>query len=146
VEPAPEAATASQPQLQSFADVIALVDEKRERKLGHALENAVRLVRFAPRHIEIALLENAPRTLPNELGTKLKAWTGEQWIVAVTDGEGEETIAEKRRERELEQAARKDEEIEELKQHPSVRAVFEHFPDARIADVRDITPSENDED
>ncbi len=145
VEPAPEAATASQPQLQSFADVIALVDEKRERKLCHALENAVRLVRFAPRHIEIALLENAPRTLPNELGTKLKAWTGEQWIVAVTDGEGEETIAEKRREREREQAARKDEEIEELKQHPSVRAVFEHFPDARIADVRDITPSENDE-
>ncbi len=145
VEPAPEAASASQPHLQSFADVIALVDEKRERKLGHALENAVRLVRFAPRHIEIALLENAPRTLPNELGTKLKAWTGEQWIVAVTDGEGEETIAEKRRERELEQAARKDEEIEELKQHPSVRAVFEHFPDARIADVRDITPSENDE-
>jgi DNA polymerase-3 subunit gamma/tau len=83
--------------------------------------------------------------LPNELGTKLKAWTGEQWIVAVTDGEGEETIAEKRREREREQVARKDEEIEELKQHPSVRAVFEHFPDARIVDVRDITQSENDE-
>ncbi len=146
VAPAPEAATTSQPHLQSFADVIALVDEKRERKLGHALENAVRLVRFAPRHIEIALLEDAPRTLPNELGTKLKAWTGEQWIVAVTDGEGEETIAEKSREHEREQVARKKEEIEELKQHPSVRAVFEHFPDARIIDVRDITPTEIDED
>jgi DNA polymerase-3 subunit gamma/tau len=144
--PAPEAALASQPQLQSFADVIALVDEKRERKLCHALENGVRLIRFAPRQIEISLLEGAPRTLPNELKVKLKAWTGEEWTVAVADGEGEETIAEKRREREREEAARRLEEIEELKQHPSLKAVFEHFPDAKITDVRDITPTDTDED
>ncbi|MHA1164509.1 MAG: DNA polymerase III subunit gamma/tau [Alphaproteobacteria bacterium] len=144
--PAPETASIRQPEivLESFADVIALVDAKRERKLGHALENTVRLVRFAPRNIEISLLEGAPRTLPNELGTKLKAWTGEQWIVAVTDGEGEETIAEKRRVREREEEARKQREIEELKQHPSVRAVFEHFPDARITDVRKLEPEGNE--
>ncbi len=146
VTPAPEASLETRTQLRSFDDVLALVDEKRERKLGHALENAVRLIRFAPRHIEISLLEGAPRTLPNELGTKLKDWTGEQWIVAVTDGEGEETIAEKRREREREEAARKREEIEELKQHPSLRAVFELFPDAEITDVRDISPTETDDD
>ena len=144
--PAPDTASATQPEivLQSFADVIALVDSRRERKLGHALENAVRLVRFAPRNIEISLLEGAPRTLPNELGTRLKEWTGEQWIVAVTDGEGEETIAEKRAKREREEEARKKSEIEELKQHPSVRAVFEHFPDARITDVRKLEPEGND--
>jgi DNA polymerase-3 subunit gamma/tau len=143
--PAPEAALESQPQLESFADVIALVDEKRERKLGHALENTVRLIRFAPPNIEICLLEGAPRTLPNELREKLKSWTGEQWMVAVTEGEGEETIAEKRREREREEAARKRDEIEELKQHPSIKAVFEHFPDAEITDVRDITPDTDDD-
>jgi len=147
--PEPETASISQPEimLQSFADVIALVDAKRERKLGHALENAVRLIRFAPRNIEISLLEDAPRTLPNELSTKLKDWTGEQWIVAVTDGEGEgeETIAEKRREREREEEARKQREIEEMKQHPSLKAVFEHFPDARITDVRMLGPEDNNE-
>ncbi len=144
--PAPETATASQPEiiLQSFADVIALVDAKRERKLCHALENNVRLIRFAPRNIEISLLEGAPRTLPNELGTKLKEWTGEQWIVVVTDGAGEETIAEKRAMREREEETRKQREIEELKQHPSVRAVFEHFPDAKITDVRKLEPDDNE--
>lgn len=67
-------------------------------------------------------------------------------MVAVTDGEGEETIAEKRRERQREETARKLEEIEKLKQHPSLKAVFEHFPDAKITDVRDITPTDTDED
>ncbi|GBE44329.1 MAG TPA: DNA polymerase III subunit gamma/tau [Rhizobiales bacterium] len=145
-ESAPETASLSRPeiQLRSFNDVIALVDSKRERKLGHALEHDVRLIRFAPRHIEIKLLDGAPRMLPNELGSKLKAWTGEQWIVAVTDGEGEETIAEKRRAREREEAARKQREIEELKQHPALRAVFEHFPEARITDVRKLGSEEED--
>ena len=145
-ESAPETASLSRPeiQLRSFNDVIALVDSKRERKLGHALEHDVRLIRFAPRHIEIKLLDGAPRMLPNELGSKLKAWTGEQWIVAVTDGEGEETIAEKRRTREREEAARKQREIEELKQHPALRAVFEHFPEARITDVRKLGSEEED--
>ena len=134
--------------LQSFADVIELVDSKRERKLGYALENNVRLVRFAPRNIEINLLEGAPRTLPNELGTKLKEWTGEQWIVAVSEGEseGEETVAEKRAMRKREEDARKQREIEELKQHPSVKAVFEQFPDAHITDVRKLEPKNNEED
>lgn len=146
VTPAPETASISQPEiiLQSFADVIAFVDAKRERKLGHALENNVRLIRFAPRNIEISLLDGAPRTLPNELSTKLKEWTGEQWIVAVTDGEGEETIAEKRRMQQQEEEARKQREIEELRQHPSVRAVFEHFPDATITDVRKLESGDNE--
>ncbi len=145
-ETAPETAALSRPEtrLRSFNDVIALVEEKRERKLGHALEHNVRLIRFAPRHIEIKLLDGAPRTLPNELGTKLKAWTGDQWIVAVTDGEGEETIAEKRLQREREEAARQQHEIEELKQHPALRAVFEHFPGARITDVRELGSEEED--
>jgi len=147
--PTPETAAIAQPEimLQSFADVIALVDTNRERKLCHALENNVRLVGFAPRNIEISLLEGAPRNLPNELGIKLKEWTGEQWIVAVSEGEaeGEETIAEKRAIREREQEARKQREIDELKEHPSVRAVFEHFPDARITDVRNLEPKDNTE-
>jgi DNA polymerase-3 subunit gamma/tau len=146
VAPAPEAALDSQPQLHSFADVVALVDEKRERKLGHALENFVRLIRFAPPNIEISLLEGAPRTLPNELREKLKAWTGEQWMVAVVDGEGEETIAEKRREHARVEASCRVSEIEELKQHPSIKAVFEQFPDAEITDVRDISTPGKDED
>ena len=145
--PATEMASATQPvaQLQTFEGVIALVEEKRERKLGHALENYVRLIRFAPPNIEIKLLEGAPRTMPNELRTKLTGWTGQQWMVAVTDGEGESTIAERRRAREEEEAASRQREIEEVKRHPAVLGVFEHFPDAKITGVREFTPRDSDE-
>jgi hypothetical protein len=67
-------------------------------------------------------------------------------MVAVVDGEGEETIAEKRREHAREEASCRVSEIEELKQHPSIKAVFEQFPDAEITDVRDISTPGKDED
>ena len=44
-----------------------------------------------------------------------------------------------------EEEARKQREIEEMKQHPSLKAVFEHFPDARITDVRMLGPEDNNE-
>ncbi len=143
--PEPEAASAPEAQLHAFTDVIALVDAKRERRLAHALENHVRLIRFAPRHIELKLLEAAPRTLANELGAKLKQWTGEQWIIALTDGAGEETIAEERRARQREEAERKLQEIEDVKRHPDVQKMFEHFPGAQISDVRELPPREGDD-
>ena len=143
--PEPEAASAPEAQLHAFTDVIALVDAKRERRLAHALENHVRLIRFAPRHIELKLLEAAPRNLANELGAKLKQWTGEQWIIALTDGAGEETIAEERRARQREEAERKLKEIEDVKRHPDVQKLFEHFPGAKISDVRELPPREGDD-
>ncbi|MEM8744087.1 MAG: DNA polymerase III subunit gamma/tau [Pseudomonadota bacterium] len=130
--------------LQSFADVIALFAEKREPMLCHALENVVRLVRFAPRNIEINLMEGAPRTLPNDLRSKLSEWTGEQWMIVISDEEGGATVAEGRRAREKEDADRKAREIEELKQHPAVDKVFEYFPDAKIRDVRDLGSPDDD--
>ena len=144
---APEAALAANAEvrLESFADVIALVEKRREPMLGHALENLVRLVRFAPRNIEISLLEGAPRTLPNDLRSKLSEWTGEQWMIVISDDEGGATVAEQRRARQKEEAARKDREIHELRQHPAVKEVFEYFPDAKIHDVRDLESDDEEE-
>ena len=116
-----QASTNAELHLQNFDDVIALVAEKREPMLCHALENLVRLVRFAPRNIEINLLEGAPRTLPNDLRSKLSEWTGEQWMIVVSDDKGGATVAEQRRAREKEESDRKAREIEELKQHPGCR-------------------------
>jgi DNA polymerase-3 subunit gamma/tau len=148
VEPAADSAAQKAPdlRLQTYEDVLALVIDKREPMLAHALENYVRPIRVAPPNIEISLLEGAPRTLPNDLRARLSEWTGQHWMVAVTDGEGEETIAERRRAREAVEAEHKRREIEEMERHPSVRAFLETFPDARIADVREIDPSGENED
>lgn len=142
----PVAQQAPQVKLQTYEDVIALVNEKREPVLAHSLENFVRPIRVSPPNIEISLLEGAPQALPNDLRVKLSEWTGEHWMVAVTDGEGEETIAERRRARESAEAEEKARIMAEMENHPKVREVLEHFPGARITDVRALTPRKSDDD
>ncbi len=116
--------------LNSFEDVVALAEAKRELKLKNALLEQVRLVHFKPGNIELNPLPAAPQQLTQELMRKLKAWTGRVWIVAVSDQEqGAETLGAQRR-------AREAREIDQVRAHPAVQEVLLHFPNARIAAVR----------
>jgi DNA polymerase-3 subunit gamma/tau len=119
------------PELNSFDDVVALAEAKRDLKLKHALLEQVRLVRFKPGTIELSPLPQAPRELGQELMRKLKAWTGRVWIVALSDEEGAVPLGQQRREREAR-------EIETVREHPAVKQVMQHFPGARIAAVRPV--------
>ena len=127
---------------KSFEEVVALAEEKRDLKLKHALSEQVRLVRFRPGHLELNPLGTAPKELGQELMRKLKAWTGRVWIVALSGEEGAAPLGVQRREREAR-------EIERIRDHPEVKQVLEHFPDARIAAVRAVKsedpPAEIDE-
>jgi DNA polymerase-3 subunit gamma/tau len=122
------------PALNSFDDVVALAETKRDLKLKHALLEQVRLVYFKPGKIEVNPLPSAPRDLTQELMKKLKMWTGRVWMVAVTEEEeGAPPLGQQRREREAR-------EMEQIREHPKVKEVLEHFPDARIAAVRPTAP------
>ena len=113
--------------------------------LAHALENYVLPIRVSPPNIEISLLDGAPRTLPNDLRARLSEWTGTSWMVAVTDGDGEATVAERRKAREAEAAAAKARAIAEMEKHPKVQELLLHFPGAKITDVRDLPPEDEDD-
>ena len=127
---------------KSFEDVVALAEENRDLKLKHALSEQVRLVRFRSGHLELNPLPSAPKELAPELMRKLKAWTGRVWIVALSGEEGAAPLGAQRREREAR-------EIERIHEHPQVKQVLQHFPDARIAAVRTTAseepPAEADE-
>jgi DNA polymerase-3 subunit gamma/tau len=128
------------PELKSFEDVVALAEAKRDLKLKHALVEQVRLVRFKPGTLELNPLPQAPRELGQDLMRKLKAWTGRVWIVAVSDEEGAAALGVQRREREAR-------EIEQVREHPAVKQVMQHFPGARIAAVRQVVqPAPQQED
>ena len=127
----PAEAPAPLPELNSFDDVVALAEAKRDLKLKHALLEQVRLVRFKSGTIELSPLPQAPRELGQELMRKLKAWTGRVWIVALSDEEGAVPLGQQRREREAR-------EIETVREHPAVKQVMQHFPGARIAAVRPV--------
>jgi DNA polymerase-3 subunit gamma/tau len=124
------------PRLESFRAVVALIGAKREVKLKLALEEDVELVRFKPGHIELHLLPNAQRDLANDLGKKLQHWTGERWMISLTDERGERTLGDIRREREAKM-------LEEARRHPAVQSAMRHFPQAEITAVRDLSADDD---
>jgi DNA polymerase III subunit gamma/tau len=129
-EPAVAAASAL-PLPQNFPEVVALFDQKREALLRTHLFANVHLVRFEVGRIELRPTEAAPRDLANRLGKLLTEWTGERWVVSITQEEGEATLRE--------QSAAKDVvKRQEAAEHPLVRAVLDTFPGSRIEAVRDI--------
>ncbi len=130
--PVPEAApsAAFDPMPQSFAEVVALFDLRREAIIAAHLKANVHLVAFEPGRIEIRPTDAAPSNLTNQLSQRLIEWTGARWLVARSEASGAPTLAE-------EEARRTSELRSEVAAHPLVRAVLDTFPGAAIAAVRE---------
>jgi DNA polymerase III subunit gamma/tau len=128
------------PMPQSFAEIVALFDKRREPLLRSHLWSHLHLVHFEPGRIEVRPASGAPRDLTNRLGQLLSEWTGNRWLIAISEAEGEPTLRERdeRRERDLRN---------EVTSHPLVQAVLETFPGATIAAVRErfaaVEPNED---
>jgi DNA polymerase-3 subunit gamma/tau len=134
LEPVAQAAASSEekprpPQFGSFEDVVAYAGEVRDIKVKIALEEQASLVKFGPGFIELHLLEGAPQNLAQDLSRKMQAWTGERWIVSLSEERGLEPLGARRR---IEAA----QAVEDIRKHPVVKSVMHHFPDAEIKSVR----------
>ncbi len=117
------------PQPRSFRDVVALVAHQHPVLHGH-LRHSVHLVRFAPGVIELRPEPSAPRDLAATLGRLLHEATGTRWTIALSQLEGEATLAAQALEAD---AARRDAAAE----HPLVRAILDAFPGSTIDRVND---------
>ena len=115
----------------SFEDVAAHAGQRRDVKLKIALEEQVELVKFGPGYIEIHALEGAPKNLAPDLARKMQAWTGERWIVSLSEERGMKPLGGRRR-------AEDAKAVEEIRKHPAVKNVLHHFPDAEIKSVRSL--------
>jgi DNA polymerase III subunit gamma/tau len=118
------------PMPQSFDETITLFEKHGEVITRAQLRSQVHLVAFEPGHVEFRPADNAPRDLAARLGQRLSEWTGTRWVVAVSQAEGAPTV-------EQQQQARVSQLEGEVAQHPLVRAVFDAFPGATIAAVRE---------
>jgi DNA polymerase-3 subunit gamma/tau len=126
--------------LRTFADVVELAGERRDARLRAHLEEYVSLVKFdgAAGSIDLFLLPGAPPEIANDLREKLNRWTDRRWVVVLSKAAGEPTLGQQKRDRE---AA----ELAAMKKHPAVSAVFEAFPDAKVAAVRTTVQRGEDE-
>ncbi|MBC7950397.1 MAG: DNA polymerase III subunit gamma/tau [Rhodospirillaceae bacterium] len=136
--PAPEP-VALPPMPASFAEVAALVTEKREGVLAVALRNQVSLVRFEPGRIEYRPHASAPTDLAQKLSRLLAEWTGRRWTVTVnTHDPAEPTLAEQ-------DITAERKRREDAANHPLVQAIMAAFPGAAVEVVRDMAPEEPEE-
>ncbi|MFZ5719907.1 MAG: DNA polymerase III subunit gamma/tau [Pseudomonadota bacterium] len=124
--PAEPAAT-----LQSFEDLLALIDQRRDITLKLDVERFIRPISFRPGAIEYEPAPGAPRDLAQRLVGRLKEWTGERWLIAAQGGGGAESLWEKQKREQREARA-------EIERHPFVRSVMDAFPGAEIVGVRQL--------
>jgi DNA polymerase-3 subunit gamma/tau len=138
--PAPvQANTAPELALASFEDVVALFRERREMIMVAHLMGDVHLVRFEPGRIEFRLGPNAPADLAPKISRQLNAWTGQTWLVSVSDKEpGAATLRQQAVDREIKRK-------QDAASLPLVQAILTIFPGASIEAVRDIRASDSDE-
>ena len=115
--------------LRGMEDIVALCEPRSELRVN--LEHNVHLVHLEPGRIEIRPTARAPRTLANDLQTKLAAVTGERWTVSIASQGGAPTLAEQK-------LAAKTARFEAVAQEPMVRAVLDRFPGAEIVAVREV--------
>jgi len=132
-----EKTTSEDYNLDSFEAVVALFETKREGLIAAALRGQVNLVSFEHGHISFRAGSEAPQDLANRVARLLKEWTGDQWLVSLSEKPGQPTIRSVR-----ETAAR--ERRNEAIAHPLVQAALEAFPGARVEAVTERTPDEED--
>ncbi len=117
--------------LDTFQDVVALAQARRDIQLKLALERDVRLVRFEEGRIEFELApEGSPQTAAN-LGRRLAEWTGVRWMVSVVSGGGAPTLRETA-------DAKAREERDDVAADPTVKTLLATFPGAEIVAVRSL--------
>ena len=123
---APKPALRAEP--KTFEDLIQIAFA-RDVVLHGQLMSAVHLVHFEPGRLEFRPHESAPPDLANRLGTALRDWTGERWVVSISGADGAPTLT---------QQARTDREnaLAQAAEHPMVKAVMAAFPGAAIRDLR----------
>jgi DNA polymerase-3 subunit gamma/tau len=128
---APRTQASAAPAPQSFDEVVALIDARRDISLKLDVERYVRPISFRPGAITFEPAPGAPTNLAGRLVSRLKEWTGQPWLVAAEGGGGAESAweREKRQERETRR---------EIEADPFVRAVMAAFPGTEIVGVRTL--------
>jgi DNA polymerase III subunit gamma/tau len=137
--PLPTSSVEHDPMPQSFAEVVALFDRRREAVIRSHLCEHLHLIAFEPGRIEFRPADGAPGNLANRISQLLGEWTGQRWLVARSESApGEPTLREQEEHREREVR-------NEVERHPLVQAVLETFPGATIAAVRErFSPVESE--
>ena len=124
-------------EISSFQELINLCNERKEVKLKYELETNVNLVSFENFRMEISFNDNLDKDFIKELSHKLFEWTGNRWIITLSQKKGEISMKKKDQinQRQI---------FEQVKKSDIYKKVLEILPDAELIDVKKIDKESND--
>ena len=117
------------PAVTSLADIVTLAEQANEMLLAARIRNHVRLVSLQTGRLQIALTGTAPEKLPGDIARYLSTWTGQRWLVSLSDAGGEKTLAEQQQEADSKLR-------DDLAATPLVAKILAFFPGAQIDEIK----------
>ena len=127
VETAPIDTGADMP--SSLAEIVALAETNGEMLLAALIRNHVKLVSLKPGNLQIGLVGAAPGQLAGDIARYLSQWTGQRWLVSLSESGGAQTLAEEQRDA--------DEKLRDtIASEPLVAQILDIFPGASIDEIK----------
>ena len=115
-------------EIKSFQDLIDQANKEKEIELKYDLERNVKLVNFNKGKINISFNDKLNKNFIKNLSEKLLQWTGDRWIISLSQNAEAKSIYE----RNLES---KKILMEEFKKTDTAKKLEQAFPDAKLIDV-----------
>ena len=95
LRPGDNADSPSAPMPLTFRAMVELCEDNREGQLGYHLRDDVHLISFRPGAVSLRPLKHVPPTFASRLRHCLETWTGNRWMVSLSDSEeGDATLSE----------------------------------------------------
>jgi DNA polymerase-3 subunit gamma/tau len=116
-------------QITSLASIVDLAETNGEMLLAARIRNHVRLVSLKPGNLQIALAGAAPEQLAGDIARALSQWTGQRWLVSLSEFGGEKTLAEHQRESDKKLC-------DTIADEPLVARILDIFPGASIDEIK----------
>ena len=127
IETAPIETGSSMP--SSLAEIVALAETNGEMLLAARIRNHVKLVSLKPGNLQIGLVGAAPDQLAGDIARYLSQWTGQRWLVSLSESGGSQTLAEEQRDA--------DEKLRDtISSEPLVAQILDIFPGASIDEIK----------
>jgi DNA polymerase-3 subunit gamma/tau len=113
----------------SLAEIVALAETNGEMLLAARIRNHVKLVSLKPGNLQIGLVGAAPDQLAGDIARHLSQWTGQRWLVSLSESGGAQTLAEEQRDA--------DEKLRDtIASEPLVAQILDIFPGASIDEIK----------
>jgi DNA polymerase-3 subunit gamma/tau len=128
IKPQDNEQDSSPTEISTMQDVVSLLEKNGEMIIATHMVMYAHPVKIEKGLIEFRPGDNAPARLSQDLSQKLKAITGDRWIITLSRELGSKTLAELR-----------DKEAANLRSHildqPLVKNILEFFPNAELTDI-----------